>query len=91
MFSSSRVLLFAFLFAFPLTFVACKTLTEDLAPVAANASADRATFNVVAPILRDLTDEDLSNDPDLTGVTAMALRQMLDTWELRLEQMEAVR
>lgn len=50
--------------------------------------ADRATFNVVAPVVRALADEDPANDPDLSGVNGRAVLLMLDTWEIRLEAAE---
>ena len=50
--------------------------------------ADRATFDVVAPIVRNLSDGDPSNDPDLTGVNGRSVQQMIASWELRLEKAE---
>ena len=50
--------------------------------------ADRATFNAVAPVILALTDSDPSNDPDLTGVNATALRHAVQTWQIRLQMAE---
>jgi len=50
--------------------------------------ADRATFDVVEPVVRALADEDPTNDPDLAGVNGEAVLTMLDSWKLRLEAAE---
>ena len=52
--------------------------------------ADRATFDVVAPVMRALADDDPENDPDLTGINGRSVLLMLDTWELRLEAAEGI-
>jgi len=65
----------------------CDSLSQ-FRPAPAYVAADRATFNVVAPVVRDLADDDPSNDPDLTGVNGEALLQLIESWELRLTSAE---
>jgi len=50
--------------------------------------ADRATFDLIAPTLILLADADVSNDPDLTGVNGLAMLQLIDAWEVRLQAAE---
>lgn len=69
--------------------IGCQALTpQNLSVPAAWVDADRATFNVVAPIILSLSDADPANDPDLTGVNGMALRQVIETWKMRLIEAE---
>ncbi len=62
----------------------CSALNVD----AEYVKADRATYDLVAPIVRDLADTDPTNDPDLTGVNGRAVISALDSWQLRLEKAE---
>jgi len=66
----------------------CEHFTT-LRPDRAYVEADRATYELVSPIVRDLADGDPANDPDLSGVNGVALTQALDSWELRIEAAEA--
>lgn len=57
-------------------------------PHAAYVAGDRATFNVIDPVIRNLADGDPTNDPDLTGANSSGLLVMMDSWRLRLESAE---
>lgn len=50
--------------------------------------ADRATFDTLAPVVRDLADSDPTNDPDLSGVNGEAVLSLVESWQLRLEAAE---
>ena len=51
--------------------------------------ADRATYDVVAPVIRLLADSDPTNDPVLTGSNGLGLIQVITTWEARIRAAEA--
>ena len=59
-----------------------------LRPDPAYVTADRATFDTVAPVVQLLADTDLANDPDLSGVNGESLLLTISTWELRLKAAE---
>jgi hypothetical protein len=72
---------------------ACVALTScehvaQLRPDAAYVAGDRATFDAIAPTVRDLADGDPTNDPDLSGVNGSSLLLLIDSWEARLEAAE---
>ena len=65
----------------------CKTLANYKVPQT-YVQADRATFEVIEPVMRALADTDPSNDPDLSGANGAAVLTMLDTWEARIDNAE---
>lgn len=83
-----RDMLLLLLVAFAMTFLLSLTSCQHFRVQQQYVDADRTTFNVVAPVVRALADEDPANDPDLTGVNGRAVLLMLDTWEIRLEAAE---
>lgn len=51
--------------------------------------ADRATYDAISPVVRDLADDDAENDPDLSGVNGEALLMLVNSWDDRLTAAEA--
>lgn len=76
------------LIVFVLVFLLSLTGCENFRVQQQYVTADRATFDVVAPVVRVLADDDPENDPDLSGVNGKAVLLMLDTWEIRLKSAE---
>lgn len=51
-------------------------------------AADRATYNVLAPVITALADTDPDNDPNLTGANGSAILLLLQGWDFRVSQAE---
>lgn len=66
----------------------CAALQGLQSPAATYVSAERETYNSVAPIIQALADTDPSNDPDLSGVNGQAVLVLLESWNLRISAAE---
>ena len=71
-----------------LMLTSCPSMQTKMSVPAVYVTADRATFEALAPIIQDLSDADPTNDPDLSGINGEALLLLIETWETRLTSAE---